>query len=194
AVGIEIFVLTPPKRFTQGAKRARKTYGVFFAFFAPLRETGVVFVCWDKMKIVLPILVAVSASAMFAQAGAADWPMYNRDSASTRYSPLTQINTKNAGKLTKAWSYELKSLATGRGAPRSSGSEVTPIVVDGVMYMPAAGRVAEQSRRHLLAGRQGQSSADHFYNGPLHGRPQREDGQDGSRLRKRGPGRSDRPV
>src|ERR1700758_1100857 len=70
-----------------------------------------------------------------------DWPMYNRDPAGTRYSPLTQINTKNVSKLTKAWSYALKSEATGRGAPRSSGSEATPIVVDGVMYLPAAGRV-----------------------------------------------------
>ena len=67
----------------------------------------------------------------------------------------------------------LKSEATGRGAPRASGSEATPIVVNGVMYMPAAGRVvalepdtgkeiwryelpaglAEQSRRDLLAWR-----------------------------------------
>ncbi len=83
--------------------------------------------------------------SLFAQAGgpkdAADWPMYNRDPAGTRYSPLTQINTKNASQLKLAWSYQLKSSATGRGAPRSSGSEVTPIVVDGVMYLPAAGRV-----------------------------------------------------
>ena len=35
----------------------------------------------------------------------------------------------------------LKSAATGRGAPRASGSEATPIVVNGVMYLPAAGRV-----------------------------------------------------
>jgi glucose dehydrogenase len=30
---------------------------------------------------------------------AADWPMFNRDLAGTRYSPLTQINTGNVSKL-----------------------------------------------------------------------------------------------
>src|SRR6201996_5944174 len=89
--------------------------------------------------------LSIALPGLFAQAGgpkdAADWPMYNRDPAGTRYSPLTQINTKNASQLKLAWSYQLKSGKTGRGAPRSSGSEVTPIVIDGVMYLPAAGRV-----------------------------------------------------
>ena len=35
------------------------------------------------------------------QDSAADWPMYNRDLAGTRYSPLAQINTKNVAKLTR---------------------------------------------------------------------------------------------
>src|SRR6202012_2605317 len=91
-------------------------------------------------------VVSVALPGLLAQAGgpkdAADWPMYNRDPAGTRFSPLTQINTKNASQLKQAWSYQLKSTATRRGAPRSSGSEVTPIVIDGVMYLPAAGRVA----------------------------------------------------
>src|SRR5580700_6492747 len=89
--------------------------------------------------------MAVAMPCLYSQAGSAkdgaDWPMYNRDPAGTRYSPLTQINTKNAAKLTKAWSYALKSDATGRGVPRANGSEATPIVVNGVMYLPAAGRV-----------------------------------------------------
>ena len=119
----------------------------------------------------LILLLSVAIPGLDAQSG--DWPMYNRDPAGTRYSPLTQINTKNVATLTKAWSYALKSAATGRGAPRASGSEATPIVVNGVMYLPAAGRVValepatgkeiwryelpsglpEQSRSHLLAGR-----------------------------------------
>ncbi|MBV9508405.1 MAG: PQQ-binding-like beta-propeller repeat protein, partial [Acidobacteriia bacterium] len=62
---------------------------------------------------------------------AADWPMYNRDLAGTRYSPLTQINAKNVAKLTKAWSFKL--------AP---ASEATAIVVNGVLYIPAGNRIA----------------------------------------------------
>jgi glucose dehydrogenase len=88
-----------------------------------------------------PLLVCLSLlPGLYAQ-GSGDWPTYNHDPAATRFSPLTQINTKNVAKLTQAWAYGLKSDATGRGAPRSSGSEATPIVVNGVLYMPAAGRV-----------------------------------------------------
>ncbi len=57
--------------------------------------------------------------------------MYNRDLAGTRYSPLTQINTRNAAKLTKAWTFRLDARA----------SEATPIVVNGVMYLPAGNSV-----------------------------------------------------
>src|SRR5580698_9751295 len=53
-----------------------------------------------------------------------DWPMYAHDLGSTRYSTLTQINTRNVASLTKAWSYKLSA----------GGSEATPIVVGGTMY------------------------------------------------------------
>ena len=33
-----------------------------------------------------------------------DWPTYNRDLASSRFSPLTQITPANVSKLTQAWS------------------------------------------------------------------------------------------
>src|SRR5688572_4608679 len=48
----------------------------------------------------------------------ADWPMYNRDLGGTRYSPLTEISTKNVANLTMAWSYRLSAApaAGGRGA------------------------------------------------------------------------------
>jgi quinoprotein glucose dehydrogenase len=32
-----------------------------------------------------------------------DWPAQNRDLAGTRYSPLTQINTKNVANLKQVW-------------------------------------------------------------------------------------------
>ena len=69
--------------------------------------------------------------------------MYNHDPASTRYSPLNQINTQNVQKLTAAWTYHMKkdgpqshtAGALGHGGSRRS-SEATPIVVNGVMYFP----------------------------------------------------------
>ncbi|HEX5000380.1 MAG TPA: pyrroloquinoline quinone-dependent dehydrogenase [Terriglobia bacterium] len=78
----------------------------------------------------------------------ADWPTYNRDLAGTRYSPLTQINTTNVANLTQAWSYRLRPEAgvavPAVDRPASSSEvfqEVTPIVVNGVMYMPSGNRV-----------------------------------------------------
>src|ERR1700733_11885354 len=73
----------------------------------------------------------------------ADWPMFNRDLAGTRYSPLTQINTANVDTLTKAWTY----LFNREGKTISGDSafelyqEITPIVVNGVMYLPSGDRV-----------------------------------------------------
>src|ERR1700678_2046597 len=70
---------------------------------------------------------------------AADWPTYNRDLAATRYSALKQINAANVSKLAQAWSYRLRPDATSPVA--GTMSEVTPIVVNGVMYLPAGNRV-----------------------------------------------------
>ncbi len=70
---------------------------------------------------------------------AADWPNYNRDLAGTRFSPLTQINRDNVAELREAFSYALGRNPTSGGL--SGGSEVTPIVVNGRMYLTAADRV-----------------------------------------------------
>jgi glucose dehydrogenase len=69
----------------------------------------------------------------------ADWPTYNRDLAGTRYSPLTQINRDNVDKLEQVWSYPLgRNVTTGN---LGGGSEFTPLVIDGVMYVSAADHV-----------------------------------------------------
>lgn len=75
----------------------------------------------------------------------ADWPMYNRDLAGTRYSPLVQINTNNVATLKLAWSFRLPPDTPLPASQTPSATEVfqevTPIVVNGVMYLPAGGRV-----------------------------------------------------
>ncbi|MEI9852659.1 MAG: PQQ-binding-like beta-propeller repeat protein [Sphingomonas sp.] len=58
-----------------------------------------------------------------------NWLSYGRTYSEQRYSPLTQIDATNVGKLGLAWTYETRK---GRGA------EATPIVVDGVMYVTSA--------------------------------------------------------
>src|SRR6266849_3848781 len=75
----------------------------------------------------------------------ADWPMYRHDTAGTGYSPLTQLDTKSVANLTQVWTYRLQGDApaapTGRGGQGAVNSEATPIVVNGIMYLPAANRV-----------------------------------------------------
>ena len=56
------------------------------------------------MRLTFLLLVVIPG---FAQ-NAADWPTYNRDLASSRYSPLTEINPGNVEKLTQAWSYKMR--------------------------------------------------------------------------------------
>src|SRR5215471_10388755 len=71
-----------------------------------------------------------------------DWPMFSHDLSGTRYSALTQINNKNVVKLASAWTYRLRTEAEQRTAGGAGGySEVTPIVVNGVMYLSAGRRV-----------------------------------------------------
>ena len=95
------------------------------------------------------LLIAVLvAASLWAEAGrtrnqAAGWPMYNHDLAGTRYSPLTQINTGNVARLKQVWSHRLRPEGKNIVAPSPNEifQEVTPIVVNGVMYLPSGNRV-----------------------------------------------------
>ena len=55
-----------------------------------------------------------------------DWTSYDGNYSANRYSTLEQINTNNVKRLAPAWVFPVP------GAPRL---EVTPVVVDGVMYI-----------------------------------------------------------
>jgi quinoprotein glucose dehydrogenase len=85
--------------------------------------------------------LACQATAVVAAPPAADWPMYGRDYAGTRFSPLTEITPKNVGRLAQAWSAPVARAPDDKSdAPGDSGNpQATPIVVDGVMYLPARG-------------------------------------------------------
>lgn len=88
--------------------------------------------------VLLPAIFAQSSSV-----SAGDWPNYNRDLSGQRFSPLTQINTKNVSGLAEAWSFALGEAApagASKPAPRVV-SAATPIAVNGVVYLPAGKRV-----------------------------------------------------
>jgi len=58
-----------------------------------------------------------------------NWLMYGRDYSNTRYSPLVQINSGNAGHLTHQWSFSFGVL---------DGQTTTPVVNDGMMYVTSS--------------------------------------------------------
>lgn len=90
-----------------------------------------------KAGISLAAVIAMTASS-FAGAQSqtsakipdGDWHTINRDAASTRFSPLQEINRSNVANLTESWSYPIRSFNT-----------AVPVVVGGTMYFPAGGRV-----------------------------------------------------
>ena len=55
------------------------------------------------------------------------WPTYDGNQSGNRFSPLTQIDTSNVERMAPKWMFTIP------GAPRAL--EVTPVVVDGVMYV-----------------------------------------------------------
>ena len=69
-----------------------------------------------------------------------DWPLYSRDLASTRYSPLRQIHTSNVTRLRLAWRFD-PHLPPPDSSPEPAAAEVTPIVVSGLMFLPSGSRI-----------------------------------------------------
>ncbi len=59
----------------------------------------------------------------------ANWPTYNGDYTGRRFSPLSGITSANVGRLRAAWVFH---------SPNSTSLEVSPVVVNGVMFISSA--------------------------------------------------------
>jgi len=64
-----------------------------------------------------------------------DWPAYGRDPGGARSSPLTQITRENVATLQVAWTYHTGEPDMAGMSHRPPALEVTPLVVDGLMYI-----------------------------------------------------------
>jgi alcohol dehydrogenase (cytochrome c) len=93
--------------------------------------------------------------AMLQKPDPANWMMWRRTLDGWGHSPLTQINRNNVGQLQQVWS---RDMTTG------GSNESTPLVYDGVMYLPNTGDKIEainaktgeliwEYQRPLLRGR-----------------------------------------
>ncbi len=61
-----------------------------------------------------------------------EWPYWGGDPQSTRFSPLKDISAKNVGKLEIVWRWS----ADTTGSSASANFKSTPLMDDGVLYMP----------------------------------------------------------
>lgn len=84
----------------------------------------------------LSLFFLLFSGAFEATAQTTNWPYYAGDSRSTKYSPLDQINESNVKNLQIAWRW--KSDNFGRMPDRNW--EVTPLMVNGVLYFTAGTR------------------------------------------------------
>ncbi len=87
-----------------------------------------------KRPVAFAVVLTTVTAISIAQAPVPDdWPSYGRTVGGTRFSPLTRISRDNVSKLVVAWRYHT-------GEPvlelaRQPSLQVTPIVVDNVMYI-----------------------------------------------------------
>jgi quinoprotein glucose dehydrogenase len=81
------------------------------------------------------VLFLIALLPLLAQQGAKDgqWRSYASENASTGYSPLDQINRDNIKSLQVAWSWKFDNFG-------NTNTEVTPIMVNGVLYFPLSPR------------------------------------------------------
>ena len=77
-------------------------------------------------------------AARLADPAPGEWPSHGRSYLEQRYSPLSQIDTTNVGRLGLAWSFDLGS---------DRGVEATPLVADGTLYVGC-----DDGRLYALAG------------------------------------------
>ena len=78
-----------------------------------------------KYRFAIPMAMLLGIGAAPQRKNETDRPSFGRDPGAQRYSPLTQITPQNVSQLQPAWSFD-----TG-----VTNLQVTPIVIDGVMYL-----------------------------------------------------------
>ena len=89
-----------------------------------------------------PILALAGLSATIVpvsgqeKLGDQEWRTYGGDLASTRYSPLDQIEGSNFHELEIAWQFKTDNL----GPRPESRFQSTPLVIDGVLYSTGGSR------------------------------------------------------
>jgi glucose dehydrogenase len=83
----------------------------------------------DRHTAPISSAIDVRAEHLLMRPVAAEWPSFNGDYSGRRSSALAEITTANVAQLRARWVFH---------APNSSGLEVTPVAVGGIMLVTAA--------------------------------------------------------
>lgn len=82
-----------------------------------------------SQKSSVTVAINVRAEDLLSKPVSKNWPSYNGDYTGRRFSSMENINTRNVASLRARWSFH---------APNSDSLEVTPVVVDGLMFVTSA--------------------------------------------------------
>src|SRR5204863_8434910 len=90
------------------------------------------------LKLTLAVALTCTTAGSHGQTGAknSDWRTYSGDLASTRYSPLDQINAGNFSELQVAWRLRTDVLC---GRP-DFNLQTAPLMINGVLYATVGSR------------------------------------------------------
>ena len=92
-----------------------------------------------RISIITVVCVAIvivwRVTALLAESASqsTDWALHNLDEFNSRYSPLSDINRTNVVTLALRWSFETD--------PAMRIAEMTPLVINGVMYFHSGSRL-----------------------------------------------------
>jgi len=116
----------------------------------------------DHRNAVVSALIDVTGETLRVNPPAANWPSYNGDYSGRRYSNLAEITPNNVKQLHAQWVFHSRN---------SDSLEVTPVVVDGVMFVTSAndafaldaraGREIWRHERPVTSGLVDDASAHH---------------------------------
>jgi alcohol dehydrogenase (cytochrome c) len=82
-----------------------------------------------SMDRIISTSIDVQPADLTVQPIGANWPSYNGDYSGRRFSALAEITTANVDQLKAQWVFHVRDV---------SDLEVTPVVVDGIMFVTAA--------------------------------------------------------
>src|SRR5256712_13381604 len=102
-----------------------KRFPTMLALAALVLVTALAVRAQEKSRRFVPV-----TDAMLQKPDPSNWMMWRRTLDSWGYSPLNQVNRSNVAQLRLTWT---------RGMAAGNTQESTPLVYDGVMYLPQSG-------------------------------------------------------